>query len=182
MSKSLPTTQEIEALVAAAKAWEPEAFGKLFTLLSEQIYRYSLLRVGNILDAQDITSETFKRAWSYIKYYRHDNFRAYLFRIAHNLICDYYASEKKANVAHKAKIETVVAKQDNLIDKIAKNEEIANLGKAIDQLPPHYAEIISLRFIEELSVKETAKIIGKSELIVRVTQYRALRLLKKILS
>ena len=171
--------QQVENLVNKAKAGDAASFGIIFDHFIDEIFRFSFLKVGNREDAQDIASETFTRAWSYLSRYKSDNFRAYLYAIARNLC---YDSHK--NHTRKAKILTEHNPLDistDINDSIIDEEQSEWLIQAIKKLPDNYQDIIILRFINGLSIKETAKAVGKSGGSVRTAQHRALQKLKKLL-
>lgn len=169
----------IEELVKLAQNGDHEAFGEIYQILVDPIYRYVLFKVNSHIDAQDITAETFKKAWVSLHRYQQNNFRAYLYAIARNTTVDYI--RKEARISKVAQSYPVIDEKINIEDHLIKKEEIRELYQAIKKLPENYAEVINLRFVEELSIKETAEILEKSSVSVRVTQYRALRKLRDLL-
>ena len=170
---------QIENLVEKAKTGDTDSFTIIFDHYINDIYKFSLVKVGNKDDAQDIASETFSRAWSYLSRYRTNNFRAYIFTIARNLCYDF----------HKNKEESIDVSDDfdppdmsiNIEGSFIEHEKKEKLLKTIAQLPDNYADIIVLRFIIGLSVKETVKVMGMSGGAVRTAQHRALQRLKELL-
>ncbi|OGK62356.1 hypothetical protein A2446_02345 [Candidatus Roizmanbacteria bacterium RIFOXYC2_FULL_38_9] len=178
------TKMDIENLVKLGQKGDIDSYGKLFELLSDEIFRYCMIQLHSVPDSEDIVSETFKKAWSYIYKYKKDNFRAFLYAIARNLIYDYFDDKKKTNITNIDTFEKF-DKHDGkseILDKVTKDDECQKLHEAIAQLPQDYKEIVILRFIEDLPVQEVAVIIDKSPESVRVTQHRAIAKLKQILN
>lgn len=165
--------EQIELLVKKAKGGDTASFGMIFDHLYDEIFRYSILKVGNKEVAQDIASETFSRGWSYLSRYRSKNFRSYLYVIARNLCYDFNKNQVKTT-----ELSTEFDLPDNSINiesSIIKNENLEYLVRAILELPERYKEIIILRYINGLSIKETAKAIGASGQAVRTAQHRAIK-------
>ena len=173
-----------EKLIAQAGRGDRQAFGILYERYLEAIYRYMFYRVALQEDAEDLTEQVFLKIWEKIPRLKSKervrNFRAWLYRISHNLVVDYY--REKAKDTSVALEERLVANEANLDQVIVDQEDDERLAQAIRQLEPIYQEILTARFINQLSHVETAAIVGKSHGHVRVLQYRALRKLKIILS
>jgi len=85
------TGRDDKAWVARAKS-DPNAFGQLYELYVDRIYNYVYYRVGNVHDAEDLTSRTFYRALSHLDAYQDRGvpFSAWLYRIAHNLVANWH--------------------------------------------------------------------------------------------
>ena len=167
-------------LVDLAKKGDAEAFGKIYDELVKPIYRYIFYRVDAQI-AEDLTEETFLKAWQNLSKYKVGKhpFSAWVFRIAHNLVCDYYRKneisyEIDENMADE-KLHSSPTHQLNL-----KLNEV-KLRKAINKLPENYQQVILLKYINEEDNDVIAKVIGKSEGAVRTLQFRALEKLRNIL-
>ncbi|MBL7161005.1 MAG: sigma-70 family RNA polymerase sigma factor [Anaerolineales bacterium] len=150
----------------------------------DQIYRYVYYSVANSLEAEDLTETVFLKAWESLPGMRTKvkrlNFRAWLYRIAHNLVVDRYRMHKP----------TVSLDQTNTLRDpsptpetiLQAKEEGQRLASAIKKLEPHLQQVLVCRFINGLSHAETAQIIGISEGYVRVLQHRALKKMGAVLS
>ncbi len=171
--------QQIEQLVVKTQHGDSQAFAKIYDCFVSEIYRYILFKINDVNDAQDLTAETFKRAWSYIARYKSNNFRAYLYAIARNLCFDFYKQNK--NQTSLELIKEVKDETESLEQKVIVQEIKTELKSAITKLPNKYREIIILRFMNELSIKETSIITGMSSAAVRTTQTRAIGKLKILL-
>ena len=167
---------------------DPEVFGELYDIYVSQIYRFVYFKVGRKEEAEDLTSEVFLKTWQYINEMGSeviDNLRAFLYQTARNTVIDFYRSrDQKEFVAlpqedeEKPAMEIIDEKQD-LVEKIELAADLEEVKKALQKIREEYREIIILRFVEEMSVKETAEILGKSEGAVRVLLHRAVAALKE---
>ncbi|MBD3279442.1 MAG: sigma-70 family RNA polymerase sigma factor [Candidatus Pacebacteria bacterium] len=174
---------KIEALVKKAQAGNTQAFAKIYQHFADSIYRFCLFKVSNKQDAQDLTSETFQRIWRFLDKYQQDNFRAYLFTTARNLIYDHYKKKAKENTTNLDDCSWLTDDEaKKQVNKLIDQETYKQLYRAMKQLPDHYREVIQLRIVEELSIKETTKVMNRSSVSVRVLQHRALKKLRKIMN
>jgi RNA polymerase sigma-70 factor (ECF subfamily) len=157
---------------------------------AEKIYKHIFFRVNNKELAEDMTSETFLKAWNYIAEGdptgaeamagKVKNFRSFLYRIAHNMIVDHYRQKSHAALSLDALQET----EGNKIEPVAEFKEnttidLETLKKQIDRLPENYKEMIVMRYIDDLDINEIRKITGKSFANIYVTIHRGLKMLKK---
>ena len=177
--------QTDEALISSTAGGDLAAFGTLYSRYLEPIYRYIYYRVSNVHDSEDLTEEVFVRAWSALQKAQADpgikNFRAWLYRIAHNLVVDHHR-QSKGNLSEEILDEENLAESDSAIEEILVKElEAKNLEEALLTLEDPLQQIIILRFINGMSHAETAEIVGLKEGHVRVLQYRALKRLRNIL-
>lgn len=165
--------------VYKAKKGDKEAYGKLYLKYFDSIYRYIFFKVNqNRQDAEDLTEIVFFKAWEKIEAFdaQAGGFRAWIYKIAHNQVIDHYKKENRQTTLH----ETVIDEKQNLEEKVLQDLEHENALKAIEKLPPDQKEVIVMKFIEGLSNREIAKILGKEENAIRAVQFRALNHLHKI--
>ncbi|MCK5416491.1 RNA polymerase sigma factor [Candidatus Parcubacteria bacterium] len=170
------------------KQKDKDAFIKAYDLYIDDIYRFVFFKVGNSVEAEDITSQVFLKAWEYIqnnslKDYK--TLKALFYRIARNLIIDYY---RKKSIRLEVSLENNSSEILGLKDKnsdISEKLEIKFDYKKIEvgllELKDEYREIIVLRYVNELTIKEIAKVLDKKTGNVRVLVYRAVNALKKVL-
>ncbi|MDM7999856.1 MAG: sigma-70 family RNA polymerase sigma factor, partial [Dehalococcoidia bacterium] len=174
-----------EELVRRAQRREPEAFGQLYEAHFDRIYRYVMLRVRNQADAEDITQQVFLKALEKIGSYRWRGmpFSSWLFRIAHNLVVDYWKKKGRETVRALApeEIDDIAVSASDPVAEAELQFDVNQLMAACEQLTEAQREIISLRFAGGLSVKESAKVMGRSEGAVKVLQHAALAKLRRIL-
>jgi RNA polymerase sigma-70 factor (ECF subfamily) len=168
-------------LVQKAKAGDAGAFGRLYDMHVDRVYRHIYYRVSSVADTEDLTQQVFLRAWQAIPRYKKtaSPFIAWLMTISHNLIVDFYQAKK--DKIH-LRDEMVAGDPESSPEVVAQahfNQE--KLRTAISQLPGDQQQVVLMRFIEGFSFTETADSLGKSEGATRVILHRALRKLRHIL-
>lgn len=171
---------EIEILVAASQRGDSGAFGKLYDFFVSSIYRYVYYRVGSE-EAEDLTELVFLKTWENIRTYRQDNrrFSAWLFRIAHNVVVDFYRSNHFQGILSEDLPD--LRKEANSIERAHRHFDQQLLGQAMKNLKDHYRQILILKYMNDLSNEEIGQIMGRSQAALRILQYRALKSLKRAL-
>ncbi|HET7279262.1 MAG TPA: sigma-70 family RNA polymerase sigma factor [Dermatophilaceae bacterium] len=173
--------QRISALVELAQKGDSEAFGQLYERYVDTVYRYIYVRVGNVHLAQDLTSETFVRALRRIDSFSWQgrDIAAWFVTIARNLITDNAKSARFRMEVSTADMldadQRVEAPEAEVLDRLRDER----LLRAVKALKPEQAECVVLRFLQGLSLAETAKVLGKSEGAVKQLQLRAVRALHR---
>lgn len=172
-----------EKLIQRAIKGGASAFGSLYDYYQPKIYRFVLIKVGRREEAEDLTHEVFKNAWQNISNYKHLGFpfSSWLYKIARNQIVDYYRTKKDETSIEKTDPEYFVVPASIHADLGAKME-IEKVRVAIAQLRPDYQDVLIMRFVEDLPVKEVALTLDKSEGAVKLLQHRAIKELKTFLS
>jgi RNA polymerase sigma-70 factor (ECF subfamily) len=171
---------EILELVEKAADGDFEAFGEIYSIYMEPIFRYVFYQVKDRMTAEDITEEVFVKAWKAIKSCkgRGQTFSAWLYRIAHNHVINTLRRMQKR----------VSIERENLIEVIDPKLEVEaeltrqELLEVITCLPERQRQVIILKFIEGMDNREVAQVMGKKEGAVRVLQMRALLKLRQELS
>jgi len=173
--------QDEESLVRRAKQHDQEAFAQLYEQYFDKIYRYVTLRIGNETEAEDMTQQVFLNALQSISSFRWKGipFSAWLFRIAHNKIVDYWRRKKGTTVPLD---ESLASNERNPQLVTEHRQDVEQLLLAAEKLTGAQREVISLRFASELSIAQVAKIMGKSEGVVKALQHSAIVALRKALA
>lgn len=158
---------------------EPAAFLEIFERYRDPIHRYCHRRLSNREAAEDATQTIFMRAFANLKSCKNrDQFRPWLFTIAHNVIVDAYRSTRPFNSLDSAdRIEDPAASPEDLA--IA-TTEILRITALLDRLPDLQREVVELR-LQGLTDKEIACVLGKSHVAIRAAQHRALIQLRSLL-
>ncbi len=178
-----PERRRLHALVDLATAGDAEAFGQLYDHYAPGVYRFILYRVGSRALAEDLTSETFMRALRSIQRFtwQGKDFGAWLTTIARNLVTDHFKSGR-------SRLEIVSDDVPDRRSAIAQPEtdvlsQLTNeaLYAAVRQLSDEQRDCVLMRFIQGLSIAETAAALGRSEGAVKQLQLRAVRALSKLI-
>lgn len=170
-------------LVERAQAGEAEAFGKLYDQYSDTVYRYIYYRVGGKATAEDLTSETFLRALRRISTFTWQgrDFGAWLVTIARNLVADHFKSSRFRLEVTTGEMLDANEVERSPEDSVLESLSNAALLEAVRKLNPQQQECVTLRFLQGLSVAETARVMGKNEGAIKTLQYRAVRTLARLL-
>jgi RNA polymerase sigma-70 factor (ECF subfamily) len=159
---------------------KPEAFGALYDHYLPKIYRFILIKVSHKEQAEDLTHQTFLKAWESVGSYKEQGnpFGSWLYRIARNTVIDYYRANKP-----KVDIEDVSPEDlgidNSLVSKVEISIEWDNMLVAIKTLGEVEQDVLIMRFVEDMSHKDVAKAVNKSENAVKVIQHRAIKKLKE---
>ena len=170
-------------IIQAAVQGDASAFGTLYDHYQPMIYRFVAVKVGRREDAEDITHQVFMSAWQNIANYRDlgHPFSSWLYRIARNQVIDHYRAKKQDISLDVLDPEGLIEASVSQLD-LPRKLEIEAMLKAIHQLKQDYQDVIIMRFVEDLSVRETAKAIHRSEGAVKLIQHRAVKALQEILN
>ncbi|MBI4284013.1 MAG: sigma-70 family RNA polymerase sigma factor [Chloroflexi bacterium] len=174
--------QDEESLVRQAQEGDQRAFAQLYEEHFDKIYRYVALRIGDRIEAEDMTQQVFLNALQSISSFKWKGvpFVAWLFRIAHNQVVDYLRKKTKHTAAPLD--ESLVSSDSNPQSIVEHTLEMERLLIATKRLTKAQQEVISLRFAGELSIVEVAKIMGKSQGAVKALQHSAIIALRRVLS
>lgn len=142
------------------------------------IYKHIYYRVSSKHLAEDLTQEVFFKAWRHLaRGEKIDNYKNFFYRIAHNLLVDYYRAKIKEPIS----LEDIKEKES---EKLSETKEIgrisdrATIENALEKLEQEQKDIITMRYIDGFGVKEIAKIIGKTPNNISVIIHRSLKILK----
>ncbi len=173
--------QDEESLVRRAQQQDQEAFAQLYEEHFDKIYRYIAIRIGDRMEAEDVTQQVFLNVLRSISSFKWKGipFSAWLFRIAHNQVVDYL--RKKSKRATVSLDESLVSSGDNPQLAAEHRLDVERLFSATGRLTEIQREAISLRFTSGLSIAEVAKIMGKSQGAVKALQHSAIVALRKLL-
>ncbi len=174
---SLP--DRIKKLLSKAKSGENAAFGELYELCFDKIYRFIYFRVGHKEIAEDLTEEIFIKAFENLHTLNQSgSFEAWLYQIARNKVIDYY--RRKQMLTNLEDVEHSLEYETNLIDVVNLKIEQRIFVKLLKELPSEQQIVIKLKFLEDLSNREIAELLHKTEGAIRVIQHRAITKLKEL--
>ncbi|WP_298554988.1 sigma-70 family RNA polymerase sigma factor [uncultured Algibacter sp.] len=177
---------EIEEAISRAKNNDQKAFNYLLDRFWDNVYGFQLKRTENENDAEDITIQTFSKAFDKINTFDEKyTFKTWLITISKHIHIDLLRKEKNS-------ITQVISKDDrgafkvldespSAEDKLITEQHLAKLLRDIKKLKPHYQEVINLRYFQELSYKEISKELKEPMSNIKVKLLRAKKLLAEII-
>lgn len=152
-------------------------FADMYNTYADDIYKYLLVHVRDAHLAEDLTADTFTKAWQRIETFDFKQPRPWLYTIAKNTMTDYWR-KKQPDALENEELESDAEPIESVMDKQLSSEAVL---AAMGHLPQDMRSIVTLRFMHGYSAKKTAESLGVSEGNVRVMQYRALKKLKGLL-
>ena len=184
MLANIGAQNEVSDLVMKAQGGDQSSFALLYERFFDQIFRYVSFKTGSLTEAEDITGEVFVRMIESIHRFKWQGhpFSSWLFRIAHNLIVDYFRKKgKKALVPLEGAAENLPSAQVDVDGRLDIELAMYEIRGAMKGLTDLQREVISMRFAGGLSVAETARAIGKKDNAVKALQHAGLKKLRKML-
>jgi len=178
---------EIKIQIEKAKIGDQVAFTSLLDYYWNEVYGFMLKRTENETDAEDITIETFAKAFDKIATYNPEfQFNTWLIAIAKNVHIDMLRKKKSTlfiditdeedNQAY-----NVADSSPSAEDQLITQQNLSQLLQFIKQLKPHYQEVIQLRYFQELSYQEISDQLAEPLANVKVKLLRAKKLLAEII-
>jgi RNA polymerase sigma-70 factor, ECF subfamily len=170
-------------LVRATQAGDQQAFGQLYDRYHEMVFRYVLFRVGDRQLAEDLTAETFLRALRRIQSvsYQGRDIGAWFVTIARNLVLDHVKSSRYRLEQTTSEIADLSPATSGPEQQVLDGATHQELLRCVAKLNADQKECITLRFLQGLSVAETARLMERNEGAVKALQHRAVRRLAQLL-
>jgi len=168
--------EEEPALVDRAKS-DPEAFGELYERYCQRIYAFAYARLDTWAEAEDVTSEVFLKALRGIPAYRREQpFRAWLYRIAANVVADRY--RRRGPTAPLEDAPDSAIESADIAETIMQRARMRSVWAAVDELPRQQRMAITLRFSADLSNSTIAGVMGKSTPAIKQLIHRGVYALR----
>jgi RNA polymerase sigma-70 factor, ECF subfamily len=167
-------------LILAAKKGEEQAFGKLYDLYFERIFKFIYFRVSHKETAEDLTEDVFIKAWQRITHVKPESFSGWLYSISKNTVIDHYRQKKI--MVDLQEIEGILESEQNVVEEANTVMEQKLFMDLLRKLTPEQQIVIKLKFIEGLENDEISELIARSEGSIRVTQHRAIAKLQELLN
>ena len=167
--KTLKTMTDEELVVLDAEG-NNAAFDHLLNRYKSSIHSYIYFVVRNKELTEDIFQETFVKVIMTIKqgrYTENGKFKAWITRIAHNLIIDYFRQERNENVVSNDEVEVALFNNSKLCegtveDRLVRRQVLADVRNLVKHLPDNQREVLEMRYYQDLSFKEIAEKTGVS--------------------
>jgi RNA polymerase sigma-70 factor (ECF subfamily) len=171
------------ALVELARSGDKEAFGQLYDHYQPSVYRFLYYRVGSTTLAEDLTAETFFRALRSMHSFRWQgkDFGAWLMTIARNLTADHFKAGRTRLEQTTEDMQTLDTTSEGPEIEVLSSLTNEALLRALGELPTEQRECLIMRFLQGLSIAETAEILGRSSGAVKQLQLRGVRNLAKLI-
>ncbi len=172
-----------ENLITEAKQGSAASFGKLYDHYIAPIYRFIYMKVTNRHEAEDLTHEVFLSAWQNLYRYRPQGFpfSSWLYQIARNRVIDHYRLRKN-NVSIEGLDVDIVSAVSSVEHTLDDDLSLRHVRSAMQRLNHDQQDVVLMKFMQDLSHGEIAKIMGRSEGAVRLIQHRAISELKRLLN
>jgi RNA polymerase sigma-70 factor (ECF subfamily) len=146
---------------------------------ADAIFRYCFVRIRNRELARDLMQEAFIKTWDYARKDNEiKNVRAFLYKVANNLIIDYSRKKREASLDALMDQGFDAASPDG--DVVATAIDARYVIKSLEQLDEKYRDVIYMRYVDDLPIQEIADIIGESDNVVSVRLHRGIQQLKKL--
>jgi RNA polymerase sigma-70 factor (ECF subfamily) len=166
---------------------DAEAFGQVYDTFVKQIHRFIFFKVSSPEVAEDLTSESFLKAWQYLKEKREvTNLQAFLYSVARSAVIDHYRRQAHQATAVPLDDEVINTIPDASAKKLADDLDVkAEMPRVLEKLrglKDEYREIVVMRYLDDLDNREIAEVLGKTAANVRVILHRATRALAEAIS
>jgi RNA polymerase sigma-70 factor (ECF subfamily) len=165
--------------IELARNGDAESFAILYQRHLQAVYGYLSSRLPSQVEAEDLTSDVFRRAWSSRRAYRaHGTFKAWIFTIVRRSLADHYRRQRQDGALLTEDADQVQDGGASPEDHAVQDERVREVRALLNGLSPQQREILQLRFAAELTYSEIAVVIGKREEAVKKIAYRALEALR----
>jgi RNA polymerase sigma-70 factor (ECF subfamily) len=183
MLESYHAMQDEMALLAGVRTLDPQALTQVHDAYYPAIFRYIAFRVGNQETAEDLASEVFTRLLSAVRDQSapQNTLRGWLYGVASRVVADYYRRQYRAEGTDMKNLLSTAEPADPA-DSVIHGQTIEELHEALGELTEDQQNVIALRFGYEMSIRDVAKTMGKSEGAVKQLQARAVAALSRKLS
>lgn len=160
---------------------DDKAFSVLYLRYNQSIRRFLASKLPRREDADELASEVFLHAWEYMTANNIEYPLALYFKIAKNLIANFYRARqaKPATVEFTPEMEMSVPRPGSLAREVEIQEETAELMTSMQEIKEEYREVLTMRYLAELDVEEIARALEKTPNNVRVLLFRAKQALRK---
>jgi RNA polymerase sigma-70 factor, ECF subfamily len=174
-------SEQINELVRKTQKGDQAAFAAIYDEFAQRLYSYIRIKVSDTQKAEDILQEVFLKAWQGCRKLeiKDLNFSAWLYKVTANTIHDFYRKTYREPQTVSIEEAKDIANQDDTAATAGRRLEKRVIEQTLDKLPTHYKEVIELRFLQDFSIADTAKIMEKNPITIRVWQHRAIKQLEQ---
>jgi len=181
----MPDTEHLSMearIVNQAIQGDQQAFGQLYEMYADRIYRYLFFRTSSEMIAEDLMCDVFFKAWmalpDFVMEKESVNFKAWLYRIAHNTLIDYRRTRKtEISIEQLGDAKSGGEKLEKTVED---RQELSLLFENLNTLDELSRQVLVNRFVAGLSHREVASLLGLQENNIRVIQYRAIKKMREL--
>lgn len=168
-------------LLERARRFEKEALAEIFDRYNAGIFRYAMRLLGDMDLARECMAETFSRFLNALRRGAgpRDYLQAYLYRIAHNWITDYYRSKTPPSLPLDPELRSDPAEDPPRV--VADEMELQQVRSALTLLTPDQRQVIMLKYLEEWENEDIARALNKPVGAIKSLQHRAIEALRRLL-
>ena len=161
-----------------------DQFAGVYDVYAKKLWRHIYLRTSRQEETNDLVAEVFLKTWEYLKSGKSiNNIQAFLYRSAHNSIVDWYRSRNKVvelqTSLEEGEYDDLMIQEDSMERILLSVSARMNVEKVLRQIPENERNLLIMRFIDELEIKEIANVLGKTTGAVSVGIHRALKLFEQ---
>ena len=164
-------------------AIDSTAFATIYDEFAPRIFKFCYFRVSSREEAEDLASLTFIRAWDHIQAGKEvRTMQAFLYRIANNLIIDFYRKrgDTRDLSLDDPKNPIDIPETADFVEELDLRMTVDQVRATLAKLPDSYREVIVMRYVSDLSVKEIAAALETSENNISVRLHRAIEKLRRL--
>ncbi len=173
----------INELVELAKKGKPRAQNILLNTYWDNVYYYVFSKIKNENDAEDITIQTFTKAFSKLKLYNPDfDFKTWLISISHNTMIDFLRKNKISLSSDMGFALEIPIEEPSPEEELINKQKINEIKSYLDRLKPNYRKVIELRYLEEKTYKEISNELNLSISNVKILVLRGKKLLFELMN
>lgn len=166
-----------------------EIYSRVYDQQVEKIYRFIYLKVNSQTLAEDMTADTFKKGWESVSNRsknKHEtipieNITAFLYRIARNMVIDYYRSKSRTETQSLGTYDVADSRLD-ISETAMINSDINQVRTVLTSLKEDYQNVIIWHYLDSMSIPEVSKLLNRSEEATRVLLSRAIKSLREKMS
>lgn len=167
-------------LIHQAKNGDADAYGKLYEQYYVPVFRYVYFQVRNREEAEDLAQTVFFKVYrSLADFQEKASPLGYFFTVARNAVIDHWRKKKEITLEDTQEVFINIPSNERNPREAAEDKESSEkIHRAMEHLTPIQKEVITLKFLNELSNREIAGLLGKTEEAIRQLQFRALKVLR----
>ncbi len=160
------------------------AFVECYDFYAPKLYRHAFYRLGSKELAEDVVSEVFIKTWEFLTdpNKKISNLKAFLYRVANNLIIDYYRGQERQSILIDEVLAAQLGDMGRAKEKMINKLEFEAVLKSLEKLNSETRKILIWRYIDQLDIREISEITGKKANAIYVAIHRGLKEIKKIIN